>query len=76
VRRRLFLIPCWPLVRTSWRPVRRLLVRPDQVASGGLTIVQKAPKIRITLIHITDARRGDCIGSVVRDFTVPSRGRE
>jgi hypothetical protein len=31
-------------------------------------------KIRIILIHITDARRGDCISFVIRDFAVPSRG--
>src|SRR5215472_4053063 len=32
------------------------------------------PRIRIILIHITDARRGDCITIIVRDFAVPSRG--
>jgi hypothetical protein len=38
------------------------------------TIVQKDPKIRIILIHITDARRGDCIAFMVRDFAAPSQG--
>jgi dihydroorotase len=37
-------------------------------------IVQKDPKIRIILIHITDTRRADFIISIVRDFAVPSRG--
>ena len=38
------------------------------------TIVQRDLKIRIILIHITDARRGDCISFIIRDFAVPSRG--
>src|SRR5215831_3696861 len=37
-------------------------------------IVQKDPKIRIILIHITDTRRADSIIPIVRDFAVPSRG--
>jgi hypothetical protein len=36
--------------------------------------VQKDSKIRIILIHITDARRRDWIGFMDRDFAVPSRG--
>jgi hypothetical protein len=31
-------------------------------------------KMRFILIHITDARRRDCIGSIRRDFAATSRG--
>jgi hypothetical protein len=54
------------------RPARGV----DTRAAMDGTIVQKDSKIRIILIHITDAHRRDGIASTGWDFAIPSRGRE
>ena len=48
----------------------------DARAAMDGTTVQKDSKIRIILIHITDARRRDCLGSINRNFAIPLPGQE